>query len=52
MNPCKTNSVDLTTVLELVGHAEKPISLREAASKVEFQRHKVIPDVTEKQNVR
>lgn len=32
MNPCKANSVYLTAVLELVGHAEKLISLRETAT--------------------
>jgi hypothetical protein len=32
IKPCKANLLDLSTVLELAGHAEKPISLREEAT--------------------
>jgi hypothetical protein len=32
INPCKANLLNLTTVLELAGHAEKQISLRETAT--------------------
>jgi hypothetical protein len=30
MNPCKTNLLDLTTVLKSVGHTKKSISIRKA----------------------
>jgi hypothetical protein len=32
INPCKANLLNLTTVLESAGHAEKQISLQEAAT--------------------
>jgi len=32
INPCKAKLLDLNTVLESAGHAEKPISLREATT--------------------
>jgi len=32
INPFDANLVDLTTVLESAGHAENPISIREAAT--------------------
>lgn len=57
INPCKAKLLDLASVLESAGHAEKPISLLEATAagyKMVFQEYKDnnILDIIVKQNTR